>query len=318
MPLIAFYTDDFGIPLPEDHKFPIDKYQQTRYELLRRGTLSPEQLRHPRAASNKDLLRVHTTEYVNKVVNGQLSPKEIRRIGFPWSKQLVERSRRSVGATIDASLTALEHGVGVNLAGGSHHAFAHKGEGFCVFNDCMVAARYLQASTSILRIAIIDLDVHQGNGTANLSVNDPTIFCFSMHSQTNFPYHKEESDLDIPLADGVSDNEYLIELSRGLDKLESDFNPDFVFYLAGADPFVEDRFGTLGLSKGGLARRDDLVMQWCVKQSVPVAITMAGGYADKIEDIVDIHATTTKIAQSALYCNRPDPSQKRSRFPHAS
>lgn len=318
MPLFAFYTDDFVLPLPKEHKFPIDKYSRTRQEVVNRGILPPEQLHHPRAASNDDLLRVHTKEYLHKVVHGELTQKEIRRIGFPWSEQFVERSRRSVGATIDASLAALEHGVGVNLAGGTHHAFAHKGEGFCVFNDCMVGAKYLQHHTSIKRIALVDLDVHQGNGSASITANDPSIFSFSMHSQSNFPYHKEESDLDICLPDGTTDSEYLELLDGGLKEMNEQFQPEFVFYLAGADPYFNDRFGTLGLSKEGLAKRDMMVMQWCVAQSLPVAISMAGGYANEVDDIVDIHVTTVKLAQSALFYNRPDLSRTQSRSPHAS
>ncbi|WP_322513127.1 histone deacetylase, partial [Chloroflexus sp.] len=243
-----------------------------------------------------ELARAHTKAYIERVLNGQLSSAELRRIGFPWSPQMVERSRRSVGATIAACRVALSEGVGVNLAGGTHHAFADAGAGYCVFNDAAVAARVMQAEGRARQIAIVDCDVHQGDGTAAILAADPTIFTFSIHGAHNFPFRKQQSDLDVALPDATSDAAYLDALEWGLRQTFAAARPDLVIYLAGADPYYDDRLGRLSLTKAGLAERDRLVFAYCRSAGVPVAVTMAGGYARQVSDTVDIHAQTIALA----------------------
>ena len=292
----VFYTDIFVLPLPEKHKFPMDKYRLTRERLLRDKILSPEQLEIPPAA-HETLALIHDQTYLDNIITGQVDSRMQRRIGFPWSEGLVERSRRSVGATIAALQSALTYGCGINLAGGTHHAYADRGEGFCVFNDAAVASRTIQQTTDLTNILILDCDVHQGNGTAAIFQADPTVFTFSIHGASNYPYHKEHSDLDIALPNDTDDEAYLTALSDGLAEIEARFNPEAVIYLAGADPYKRDRFGKLGLSKDGLRQRDSMVFQWCEAKKLPVAVTMAGGYAENIDDIVEIHCETVKQAK---------------------
>ena len=239
---------------------------------------------------------MHDSDYLQRLDQGRLTTKEIRRIGLPWSPELVERARRSAGATVEACLAALEDGVGVHLGGGTHHAFNDHGQGFCIFNDSAIAVRAMQAETHVERVLIVDCDVHQGNGTAALLQRDPAVFTFSIHGKNNFPFRKEKSDLDIALEDGVGDEGYLEALEKGVrDSLEQ-ARAEAVIYLAGADPFAADRFGRLDLSKNGLSERDRLVLGHCRKAVLPVAVTMAGGYAPTIEDTVDIHFQTVCIA----------------------
>jgi acetoin utilization deacetylase AcuC-like enzyme len=292
----AFYSDHFVLPLPDGHKFPMAKYSGLRERILSEGILRPDDLHEAPAAAWEDLLLVHAPEYVDAVASGTLPREMQRRIGFPWSPQMVERSRRSVGATIAAATAALDDGAAANLAGGTHHAFADRGEGFCVFNDVAVAARVLQREHHANRIAILDLDVHQGNGTASIFDGDPSVFTFSMHGDKNFPFKKETSDLDVPLADGTGDDEYLSLLSTHLHQVLNRHRPDFVFYLAGADPFEGDRLGRLKMTIDGLRRRDEIVMQACTAARIPVAISMSGGYATDIDAIVTIHANTIRVA----------------------
>jgi acetoin utilization deacetylase AcuC-like enzyme len=294
--VVAFYSDHFVLPLPEGHKFPMAKYSRLRERILDDGIVAPDDLHEAPLASLDDLRLVHDAVYVDAVVNGAVPPEIQRRIGFPWSPQMVERSRRSVGATIAAATAALDDGVAANLAGGTHHAFADRGEGFCVFNDVAVSARVLQRDHHANRIAIVDLDVHQGNGTAAIFSGDASVFTFSMHGDKNFPFRKETSDLDVPLADGTGDAEYLSLLGRHLDDVLNRHQPDFVFYLAGADPFEGDRLGRLKMTIDGLRRRDEIVMEACAKARLPVAISMSGGYANDIDAIVTIHSNTIKVA----------------------
>ena len=292
----AFYSDHFVLSLPEGHKFPMAKYSRLRERILADGIVPPQDLHEAPLATIADLRLVHTTEYVDAVMTGTVAHEIQRRIGFPWSPQMVERSRRSVGATIAASYAALDEGVAANLAGGTHHAFADRGEGFCVFNDVAVAARVLQRDDHANRIAIVDLDVHQGNGTAAIFSGDASVFTFSMHGDKNYPFKKEVSDLDVPLADGTGDDEYLSLLQSHLPDVLNRHQPDFVFYLAGADPFEGDRLGRLKMTIDGLRRRDEIVMNACTKGRLPVAISMSGGYADDIDAIVTIHANTIRVA----------------------
>ena len=296
----AFYSDHFVLPLPEGHKFPMAKYSRLRERILAEGIVAPEDLHEAPLASLDDLRLVHDPGYVDAVANGTVRPEIQRRIGFPWSPQMVERSRRSVGATIAAARAALDDGMAANLAGGTHHAFADRGEGFCVFNDVAVGVRVLQRNGHANRIAIVDLDVHQGNGTAAIFSGDPSVFTFSMHGDKNYPFKKEVSDLDVPLADGTGDDEYLSLLRTHLPDVLNRHQPDFVFYLAGADPFEGDRLGRLKLTIEGLRRRDEIVMEACTKARLPVAISMSGGYANDIDAIVTIHANTIHTASFRL------------------
>ncbi len=284
-----YYTDHFVLPLPPDHRFPMRKYALLRERVAGTGIVPPHELVVPEAATDAQLLRVHTREYLGAVVAGQLEGPAARRIGFPWSPGMVERSRRSVGATIAASRAALRDGIGVNLAGGTHHAFADRGEGFCVFNDVAVAIRTMQAEGAIRRAAVIDTDVHQGDGTAHVFRDDGDVFTFSVHGEHNFPFRKETSDLDIGLPDGAGDEAWLAAVSAGLDAAFARTAPDLLWLVAGADPFEGDRLGRLAISKAGLAERDRLVLHRCARAGTPVAIVMGGGYARRIEDTVDIH-----------------------------
>jgi len=292
----AFYHDQFVLPLPPGHRFPMVKYERLRSRLLAESVLDTSSLHVSPAADDEDLLRVHTPSYLDRLMAGSLSVAEQRRIGFPWSRRMVERSRRSVGGTLAASRAALDHGLGINLAGGTHHAYPDRGAGFCVFNDVAVAVRSLQADGRIRRALIVDCDVHQGDGTAAIFAGDPNVFTFSIHGARNYPHRKVPGDLDIGLADLSGDEEYLAPLSEGLWRSLAQANPEMIVYLAGADPFFDDRLGRLALSKGGLAQRDQMVLDACLGAGLPLAIVMAGGYARQIEDTVDIHLTTIRLA----------------------
>lgn len=299
--MLAWYCDQFVLPLPDHHRFPMEKYR-----LLRERVASDDRidLRVPEAATNDDLTRVHTGEYVDRVASGGLSRDEIRRIGFPWSTELVERSRRSSGGTILAAESALRDGCSVNLAGGTHHALADAGEGFCVFNDVAVAARALQARGLATRCSVLDLDVHQGNGTAAIFHGDDSVFTLSVHGASNYPFRKERSDLDIGLADGADDDAFLEAVRQGVGRALAP-GADVAFYVAGADPFEGDRLGRLCVSKPGLRERDRIVFDACERAGIPVAVVMSGGYAEDVQDTVDIHAAT--VLEAASRVSRPTP-----------
>jgi acetoin utilization deacetylase AcuC-like enzyme len=284
-----FYCDHFVLPLPDGHRFPMAKYSLLRKRVDDAGL---GQLRVPEGADDETLRLVHEARYVERVRAGHLSVDEVRRLGFPWSSGLVERSRRSVGGTVAAARAALADGVAVNLAGGTHHAFPDRGEGFCVFNDVAVASRVVQGEAAARRIAILDLDVHQGNGTAVIFSDDPSVFTLSVHGRNNFPFRKESSDLDLELLDGAGDDAFLDAVGRGVTEALSRARPDLVFYVAGADPFAGDRLGRLAVSKAGLAHRDELVFDGCASAGVPVAAVMSGGYSQSVSDTVDIHFAT--------------------------
>ena len=296
----AFYCDHFVLPLPDGHKFPMAKYARLRERIVSEGIVSPADLHEALPASWDDLALVHTAEYLRDVAGGTLPRETQRRIGFPWSPQMVERARRSVGATIQASLAALADGVAANLAGGTHHAFCDRGEGFCVFNDVAVAARVLLRDGLVRRVVVIDCDVHQGNGTAAIFAADPAVFTFSMHGAHNFPFRKEASDLDVTLADGTSDAEYLALLEMHLPPVLDGHRPDVAFYVSGADPYEGDRLGRLKLTIEGLRRRDRFIFGACRALNIPVVVTMAGGYAADVDAIVSIHANTIAEAQSKI------------------
>jgi len=298
----AFHSDHFVLPLPQGHRFPMEKYR-----LLREGVLAglpAIRVHEAPPASDGELALVHTPTYVSAVSEGLLSAAQQREIGFPWTPRMVERSRRSVGATIAAARAALTEGVAANLAGGTHHACADKGAGYCVFNDVAVAARLMQAEwhrhhRRLLRVAVIDLDVHQGNGTASIFRDDPTVFTLSIHGEKNFPFRKETSDLDVDLPDGCVDPQYLHALDVALAELwrrHDDSPPGLIFYLAGADPHEGDRLGRLKLTATGLAERDRRVLAAARERHVPVAISMAGGYGRVIETTVELQINTLRAA----------------------
>lgn len=293
----VYTSDQFELPLPAGHRFPMAKYRLLRMRVEAAAqALGAHLLEAPRA-DDAAVLRVHTPDYVQRVRDGSLSEAEQRRIGFPWSPAMAERTRRVSGATMAALQSAIEGcGVGINLAGGTHHAFADHGAGYCIFNDTVIAARHVQALGLVRRVLVVDLDVHQGNGTAALCADDPSIYTFSMHGARNYPAVKPRSDLDIELADGTGDAEYLSLLERNLAYAHARSRPEALIYLAGADPFEGDQLGRLKLSKTGLRARDARVLEHCRTHGLPLAITMAGGYAADVHDIVDIHYATIEAA----------------------
>jgi acetoin utilization deacetylase AcuC-like enzyme len=296
MPLHAWSSAKYTFPLPDGHRFPIAKYAMLRERVLAEGVVTADCMHDPSRVSRNDLLLVHTTDYVDRFTAGALSGDEERRLGFPWSEALVERSYRAAGGTSEAARYAIDHGIAMNLAGGTHHAFPGHGEGFCVFNDVAVAIRALQRDRRISRAAIIDLDVHQGNGTHAVFSGDDSVFTFSMHGGRNYPFRKVAGSLDVELPDRTGDDAYLTALSDALPGVLTDARADLVVYLAGADPHERDRLGRLALTFEGLARRDSFVLELCREVGLPVVVTIAGGYGAQIEETVDIHVATARIA----------------------
>ena len=294
----AFYCDRFPLPLPATHRFPLEKYNKLRARVD--AELPEIDLHEPDAASSDLLELVHDAAYVRRVCDGGLSAIEQRSIGFPWSREMVERSRRSVGATIAACRAAQSDGVALNLAGGTHHAFGDHGQGYCVFNDAAVAARSMQFEAArtgdLLRVAIVDLDVHQGDGTAAIFRRDDSVFTVSLHGETNFPFRKETSDIDVALPAGTADPVYLAALDEAVEQLERRFAPQLLIYLAGADAHEADRLGKLKLTKAGMGTRDARVFDLAHRLRVPIAVAMAGGYGHDIDVTVDIHLQTVRAA----------------------
>ncbi|MEM8884810.1 MAG: histone deacetylase [Planctomycetota bacterium] len=286
-----FFTDIFELPLPDGHRFPMEKYR-----LLREAVTDVGELMVPDALDDEQLARAHDRAYIDAVCQGRVEEAMMRRIGFPWSPQLVERSRRSAGATLAAGRAALEDGVAVNIAGGTHHAGPDFGAGYCVFNDSALAVRNLRHEARARRFLIVDTDVHPGNGTAAILAGDPEAFTLSLHGARNYPFRRFDSDLDIALPDGTGDEEYLDTLARSLDHGFDRARPELVLYVSGADPFTGDKLGRLALSKDGLAARDRMVFAACREREVPVAVAMGGGYARAIADTVAIHEKTVRLA----------------------
>jgi acetoin utilization deacetylase AcuC-like enzyme len=282
--------------LPEGHRFPMLKYELIPEQLLHEGTITQENLFTPNTCNAIDVLRTHDLDYYNKLINQQLSPSEQRKIGFPQSPALIERELIITRGTIDCALFALEHGCALNIAGGTHHAFAERGEGFCLLNDMAVASDYLLHKNLVTKILVIDLDVHQGNGTAKLMENEPRVFTFSMHGKNNYPFHKEQSDLDIPLPDGISGQEYLEILEKTLPMLLETVQPNFIFYLSGVDILSTDKFGKFNISIDECKRRDEMVLNMAYDNKVPIAIAMGGGYSPDINDILQAHCNTFRLA----------------------
>ena len=295
----VFYADQFVLPLPPGHRFPMGKYSLLRDRIA--AELPELRLAPALPATDGELALVHTPGYIAAISDGSIDAAAMREIGFPWSPAMAERARRSVGATISACRAAFAEGVAANIAGGNHHAYAEKGGGFCVFNDAAVASRLMQAERARtdrqqLRIAIIDLDVHQGNGSARIFQDDPGVFTLSLHAQKNFPFRKEASDLDVGLPDGCRDDEYLDALDGALAELERRFDPGLLIYLAGADPHEGDRLGRLKLTWDGLQRRDQRVFDWAWQRRLPLAMAMAGGYGHRVEDTVQVQVNTFRLA----------------------
>lgn len=291
----------FKHPLPEGHRFPMLKYELLHDQLLYEGVVEEKDFFSPDELDLKYLEGVHQKCYYQKLVDLKLSSSEVRRIGFPLSARLVERELRIAEGTIEAAKASVNHGTGFNIAGGTHHAGSNWGEGFCLLNDQAIAAHYLWKYAGIKKILIIDLDVHQGNGTAEIFKNNEDIFTFSMHGQNNFPFKKEKSDLDIGLADGIEGCEYLPLLEKALGNISGSFSPGFVFYQAGADVLLTDKMGKLRLTKQDCLERDRIVFNFCKKLNLPVQISMGGGYSERIADIVDVHCQTFKEGISLLY-----------------
>ena len=296
MPLTVWSSAKYTFPLPEGHRFPVAKYAMLRDRVVADGIVAADHVLDPAAATDDDLLLVHTAEYVHRFNDGLLDAAEIRRLGFPWSEGLVERSRRAVGGTLASSRHALRNGVAMNLAGGTHHAFADHGEGFCVYNDVAIAIRSLRRDGLIRRAAVVDLDVHQGNGTHAILGADPDVYTFSMHGGKNYPFHKVPGTLDIELDDRTGDDVYLEALTAALPRVLADSAPDIVFYIAGADPHEGDALGRLALTFDGLIERDRYVLSQCREVGMPVAIVIGGGYGRRIEDTVQVHVGTARVA----------------------
>jgi acetoin utilization deacetylase AcuC-like enzyme len=292
------YHPDYSVPLPPGHPFPMAKYPLLLERLLAEGVVANEDLLSPVEAAYEDLALVHTARYLQRLAAGSLDAAEIRRIGVPWSAALWRRSRLAVQGTIDASRAALEDGLAGNMAGGTHHAFADHGEGFCVLNDVAVAIRVLQRGRQIATALVVDLDVHQGNGTAAIFEADPAVFTFSMHGERNYPARKMQSRLDVGLRDGMGDDEYLDLLAGHLPRILGEFAPDIVFYLAGVDPAQGDRYGRLMLSDDGIRRRERLVLETCHGHGLPTVVTMAGGYASSAERTAELHSMVFREAAS--------------------
>ncbi|TYZ14388.1 histone deacetylase [Hymenobacter lutimineralis] len=295
MPCLAS-SENYSITLPVGHRFPIAKYALIREQLLWQGVAQPADIYDPALASEEDILRVHSAEYWHKVKELHLSPAEVRRLGLPQSPELVRRSLSSVAGTVESARRALQDGIGLSLAGGTHHAFRDRGEGFCVLNDIAVAAAHLLHHQLARQILVVDLDVHQGDGTASIFRHEPRVFTFSMHAGANYPLRKEQSDLDVALELGTDDATYLRILRETLPRLLADVQPDFIFFQAGVDVLATDKLGKLALTQAGCRQRDEYVLGLCRQHELPVAVSMGGGYSELLRDIVDAHCNTFRVA----------------------
>lgn len=292
------YSDRFVLPLPPEHRFPMIKYELVKEQLIHEGTVHESQVFDPGLCDIETILQTHDKDYVYRFINMQLSEYEIRRIGFPMSELTVKRCMYSAEGTRKSALNALEFGIGLNVAGGTHHAFRNKGEGFCMLNDIAIAANFLLNTGLSNKILVVDLDVHQGNGTAKIFENEPRVFTFSMHGADNYPLKKESSDLDIALKSGTNDDLYLSLLQKTLPELINRVKPDFIFYQSGVDVLETDKMGKLSVTRTGCKQRDEIVLGICSHCQIPVAVSMGGGYSENIIDIVEAHCNTFRVAQS--------------------
>jgi acetoin utilization deacetylase AcuC-like enzyme len=298
---VAFHAC-YAHPLPEGHRFPMLKYELIPEQLCHEGTLSMEHFFSPGICTDEDLLLTHDPLYLHKLHHQQLSPSEQRKIGFPQSPELTNRELVITRGTIECCRHARENGIAMNVAGGTHHAFADRGEGFCLLNDMAVAANVLLKDEPALQLLIIDLDVHQGNGTAKIFEREPRVFTFSMHGKNNYPFHKEKSDLDIELPDGTDDDRYLDLLAKNLDTILSKMRPDLAFYLSGVDILDSDRFGKLRVSLEGCKQRDRMVFEQLRIRGIPCVVAMGGGYSPDIRRIVEAHCNTFRTAKDVFAC----------------
>lgn len=295
------YHPIYVLPLPKGHRFPMEKYELVPQQLLHEGTVTKENFFKPDFPEEADILAVHDIDYVEALKQQTLSYKEARKIGLPLSERLVKREFIIASGTIKAAQHALSNGIAMNIAGGTHHAYSNMGEGFCMFNDQAVAARWLERNNLAKKILIIDLDVHQGNGTAEIFQNDPSVFTFSMHGKNNYPFKKEKSDFDVELENGTGDKEYLQILQKELPKLIDQEKPDFIFYLSGVDILASDKLGKLACTEAGCKERDRYVLQTCHDLRIPVEVSMGGGYSPRIKDIVEAHSNTFRLAQEIFF-----------------
>lgn len=297
---IAFHPI-YKHPLPAGHRFPMEKYDLLPQQLVYEGTCTPNHFFEPEIPNDKFVVAVHDPEYYYDLLNIKIPHKAARKIGFPLTEDLIERERIIADGTMKACDFAMKYGVAMNIAGGTHHAYTDRGEAFCMLNDQAIGARYVQQTTKLKKILIIDLDVHQGNGTAEIFENDPSVFTFSMHGEANYPFKKEVSDLDISLPKGTTDASYLAQLSETLPLILQNVQPDFIFYLAGVDVLATDKLGTLGMTVAGCKQRDLLVLQTCRDAGIPVQVSMGGGYSPEIKTIIDAHANTFRAAQELFF-----------------
>jgi len=295
------YSKIYNHPLPENHRFPMEKYDLIPKKLIAEKTFSEDNFFEPGILNKEDVLLTHSNDYYNKLVSQSLSKKEIRPIGFPLSKLLIEREKKIAQGTIECVSFSIKNGISMNIAGGTHHAFADKGEGFCMLNDQAIAANYLLHNDLAKKILIIDLDVHQGNGTASIFKNDMNVFTLSFHGKKNYPFKKEKSDLDIEFDDGTEDIEYLTKLEDVIPNIIKILNPDFIFYLSGVDILKTDKLGRLSLSIEGCKKRDSIILNLCKTFNIPLQISMGGGYSKNIEDIINAHCNTFRLAKEIYF-----------------
>jgi len=297
---IAF-SSIYKYDLPAGHRFPMDKYELLPQQLLHEGTITEENFFHPEPLSDEQILLTHTREYLDKLNNNQLDRREQRAIGFPIRPELITRGKHIANGTLQCARYAMEYGVAMNIAGGTHHAYADRGEGFCIFNDFAITANVLLTEAAVKQILIVDLDVHQGNGNAKIFEGDARVFTFSMHGAKNYPLRKEKSDLDIGVDDGIEDEDYLALLKAHLPKLIREVKPDLILYLAGVDIISTDKLGRLGVTREGCKHRDRFVFEQAIAHKVPVAVSMGGGYSVQIKDIIEAHANTFRVAQQLYF-----------------
>lgn len=295
------WTESYILPLPPNHRFPMSKYEVLPQQLLHEGTIQQENIFHPNPVEEKWILLTHEASYWNRLQNLALSPQEIRRTGFPLNADVVKREVTIMDGTLQCALFALNYGVAMNIAGGTHHAFTNKGEGFCLLNDIAIAAHFLLDQNLVKQVLVVDLDVHQGDGTAQIFHNEPRVFTFSMHGANNYPLKKEQSDLDIALPDFTSDNFYLMTLDRNLKQLLDKVQPDFIFFQSGVDILATDKLGRLNISREGCKKRDKIVLEAAKQNNIPLVASMGGGYSENFRDIIEAHANTYRLAQEIFF-----------------
>ncbi len=295
------WAKEYIHPLPKSHRFPMSKYELLPEQLMHEGTLERDNFFTPKPLSEKHILLTHEHQYWEKLKYGRLTRSEERKTGFPFSPALITREITIAQGTLTATDYALQYGCAMNIAGGTHHAFTNRGEGFCLLNDMAIGANYLLSERKVGKILVIDLDVHQGNGTAQIFADDSRVFTFSMHGANNYPLHKEQSDLDVPLPNGTSDEAYLALLEEHLSNLFETEKPEFVFFQSGVDVLATDRLGKLALTMEGCKMRDRLVLLKCQESNIPIVVTMGGGYSERFLDIIEAHANTYRLAQEIFF-----------------